>query len=373
MAEIYELKICEGAPFGNILLNTTCAELLRLGFAPGDSVDVRFSSGEALEDVPFLSGCVLPRGMVCLNAHEGMRFVRIEKRFGRIWDAFRLTGNVTGQILLRGHGKYGFLQSAFSADYSVPKEAYSGEDEYANYRALAGGSIRKGMFYRSAGSLDSVRDKIRFIMRKRSLDSLMERDRTGFVLNMSYSREYMDAVFRSGIYGGSRLQQLYDEGSVYFGLFPADYDSPQFRASLASALRELVAHRGPYLIQCRAGLDRTGFLCCLLEALAGAELPELMDDYMRSYDCLCGIAKETDRKKYDILRVYQGYELPELLTGERRFPRELTAEALRAAETPAEEASLYAPAELEAAAEGYLRHCGMSEAEIGNLKELLRA
>ncbi len=41
--------------------------------------------------------------------------------------------------------------------------------------------------------------------------------------------------------------------------------------------------KGPYLIHCVEGKDRTGFVAALLESLMGAKYWEIKDDYMDSF------------------------------------------------------------------------------------------
>jgi protein tyrosine/serine phosphatase len=45
----------------------------------------------------------------------------------------------------------------------------------------------------------------------------------------------------------------------------------------------MLTYDGPYLIHCYAGIDRTGFISALLEALMGANLDEIAADYLLSY------------------------------------------------------------------------------------------
>jgi hypothetical protein len=52
---------------------------------------------------------------------------------------------------------------------------------------------------------------------------------------------------------------------------------------LKAALRFIIAHEGPYLIHCFAGVDRTGFVAALLEALMGASLKEIIRDYLSAF------------------------------------------------------------------------------------------
>lgn len=40
----------------------------------------------------------------------------------------------------------------------------------------------------------------------------------------------------------------------------------------------------PILIHCNEGKDRTGFVCAVLEALCGASILEITEDYMKSFE-----------------------------------------------------------------------------------------
>ena len=55
---------------------------------------------------------------------------------------------------------------------------------------------------------------------------------------------------------------------------------------------------GPYYIHCMEGKDRTGFVCALLEALAGADYSEMCADYMITYRNYYKISEENTSEKY---------------------------------------------------------------------------
>jgi hypothetical protein len=63
-----------------------------------------------------------------------------------------------------------------------------------------------------------------------------------------------------------------------------DYCGGDFCQKLARGLRFMIAHHGPYLIHCHAGVDRTGFVSAVLEALMGASVLEIETDYLRSFE-----------------------------------------------------------------------------------------
>ena len=327
-----DLSVYEARPFGNILFDSDFASLARAGIHPGDSVDVLFASGKVLEDLPFLSGCILPEGTICLNAHEGFDWLRIEKRFGNAWEHFQMRENETARILLRESGKYAFLYRVFNAEFSLERKDYPSDEYFSNYRELSGGRLKKKMFYRSASSFPLPDDAVSFRERQQCIDALIRRDGIRFVLNMACDGPVAEASFPC---------------AVYAARFPVDFSSPAFRNCLASALRALFGRPGPYLFQCKAGLDRTGFFCGLLEALAGADAADVVADYMLSYACLCGLSRESDPEKYDTLQKYQADRILNILTQGRPG------------------------ISLACAAEEYLRQCGMEPAEITQLKNLL--
>jgi protein tyrosine/serine phosphatase len=45
----------------------------------------------------------------------------------------------------------------------------------------------------------------------------------------------------------------------------------------------MIKHSGPYLIHCNAGIDRTGFVAAIIKAWFGAEIDEIVYDYLLSY------------------------------------------------------------------------------------------
>jgi len=52
---------------------------------------------------------------------------------------------------------------------------------------------------------------------------------------------------------------------------------------LKAALQFMIAHEGPYLIHCFAGVDRTGFAAALIEALMGVSLKEICKEYLSAF------------------------------------------------------------------------------------------
>ena len=57
-----------------------------------------------------------------------------------------------------------------------------------------------------------------------------------------------------------------------------------FLEDMGNGLDFISERPGPYLIHGTEGIERTGYLCMVLEALMGASKEELLADYLRSYE-----------------------------------------------------------------------------------------
>ena len=88
-------------------------------------------------------------------------------------------------------------------------------------------------------------------------------------------------------------------------------------SKLKDALRFIIAHEGPYLIHCFAGVDRTGFVAALLEALMGASLKEICGDYLSAfpYDHSDSYRIEYYRKMKNLLGQLKKMAYGEKITG----------------------------------------------------------
>jgi hypothetical protein len=59
-----------------------------------------------------------------------------------------------------------------------------------------------------------------------------------------------------------------------------------FRKKLKKGLRFIINTEGPWLIHCHAGVDRTGFVCMVLESFMGAALGDVINDYLESFNSI---------------------------------------------------------------------------------------
>ena len=64
--------------------------------------------------------------------------------------------------------------------------------------------------------------------------------------------------------------------------------SAGFKKRLKDALRFIIHTEAPYLIHCHAGVDRTGFVCMVIESFMGAALDDVIKDYLKSFNSIFG-------------------------------------------------------------------------------------
>ena len=72
-----------------------------------------------------------------------------------------------------------------------------------------------------------------------------------------------------------------------------------FRKKFKKALRFIINTEGPWLIHCHAGVDRTGFVCMVLESFMGAALGDVINDYLESFNSIFESSIYDDEQKAD--------------------------------------------------------------------------
>ena len=141
--------------------------------------------------------------------------------------------------------------------------------EFANFRPIVAPLIPAGLLYRSSSPIDPS------LGRSRYANAALVACGVKTVWNMADTH---DAV----------LQMLpedsgYSKCRVHAQPLGTDFNSPLFKTGIQDGLLYLARNEPPYLIHCKEGRDRTGFVAILLEALGGATRAEIKADYAKSY------------------------------------------------------------------------------------------
>ena len=208
------------------------------------------------------------------------------------------------------------------------------DSQFANFRMVTTSGIAHGKLYRSSspistwGNRNVIADKESEKAGVKTFINLADSDK-GMAQHKGYNGSYYSTRNIIGLNLGMK------------------YKSPDFRKSLARGIRFMAANEPPYLIHCSLGKDRAGFVCAVVECLAGASWPEVVRDYMTSFYNYFGILPGT--KEYDFV-------VKNEIT---RFIAENFG-----INNP-ENANLYE------AAERYIRGLGVSQADIDTLRQKL--
>lgn len=145
-------------------------------------------------------------------------------------------------------------------------------DELSNFREIRTSGIARGILYRSSHPLqggDITRAISRFA-RQAGINGVLNLDDDHAALPTKSTRAlwYRKLVKAQQVIGLNMTLEI-----------PSEYGNQK----LKEGLRFIIAHKGPYLIHCFAGIDRTGFVAAVLEALMGASIREIVDDYLLSF------------------------------------------------------------------------------------------
>lgn len=137
------------------------------------------------------------------------------------------------------------------------------------------GRIPSGVLYRSSSPIDPKQGERRF-----AADDLLWEAGVVTAVNTSDCRLRFRNFkgFHATHYAalGERYQVALNMGH--------DYPSDAFLEDMYNGLEFLTERPGPYLIHGTEGVERTGYVCMVLEALMGASKEEVIADYLRSYE-----------------------------------------------------------------------------------------
>ena len=343
-----QIGVVRDEEFGNVYIDLTIDEFNALGFAFGDSVDVAFDNGKSFRDVPYYSGYYVPVGELLACGYPGYPHVVIARNYGAsTWDEFEMTENSKVTVTLNRKGKYINTQELFALEYSDERKDFDSDVMFANFREVKGGNLAPGMFYRSASPCDNQHGRAAYA------NALAEQHGIKFVLNLSDNEtKYLSYTgkedFASGYY-----DSLYRSGDVLLLAMNANYRSDEFAGTISRALLEMTAHGGPCLVHCVEGKDRTGFVCALILALAGASAQEIIDDYMITYYNYYRVDKQGKPEKYEAI-LDNVYDFMYCMCG-------------------AEKGTAVGTLDLKKGAESYLERGGLTAGQIASVEQYICA
>ncbi len=296
--------------FGGVYIEMTIDDFNKLGFKYGDSVKVVFSNGYTLDDIPYYNGYYVDAGQPLLIAYPGYDYIKACINYGEdIWDTgglytapgmrlyskAELDEHCTASVYLIEHGRYIDTQTARDIHYYDERERYPSDEVFANFRNIKVGKIKENVLYRSASPCDNQHNRASYV------DALIAKAGVKCILNLSDNDTKIEKYMSKDDFASPYFKSLYDEGGVIPIAMSMNFSADDFKEKIARGFSAMAEKEGPYLIHCTEGKDRTGFMCMLIEALAGATYQEIVDDYMITYDNYYEINEVKDKVKYDLI------------------------------------------------------------------------
>jgi hypothetical protein len=165
------------------------------------------------------------------------------------------------------------------------------EKDLLNFMEIKTGNIAQGILYRSSNPLKGGDEK-------KAKGELAVRADTNCVINLDDDRSIIVDLSKDVPW----YHKLVAEENVL--CLPMTISIPGVASNekkLKTALQFMISHTGPYLIHCFAGVDRTGFVSALLEALMGASLTEIVKNYLSAFTFDKKDSYHIDRKMKTIL------------------------------------------------------------------------
>lgn len=326
------------------VLDTTLDEFTKEGFDLGDSLNLEFSDGTKITDVPYINGNYVRLGRIIVTYSESKDTISLSSCFGSFFSAIDYKEGMTCEITLNEKGKYLDLYNTFKDGYSSDRNDYSSDIEFANFRNICVGNIKENFIYRGASPIDETRNRGSYG------NTLIESVGIRCDIDLADSAKQFEEWFDKDSFNSAYVKDLYEQDDVATLSMNTDSTSDEFKQGIKNGFEFMLNHEGPYYIHCIEGKDRTGIVCILLESLANATYEEMKEDYMTTYVNYYHVEKESDIYKFMVTELF-----------------ETILQKLYNIDSDTSLTSY----DYKNAANEYLLGCGLTEEEIANLTTLI--
>ena len=151
------------------------------------------------------------------------------------------------------------------------------DEARGNFRNVHAGRIGRNNLFRSQHPGNGTWRALR-------ANQLAEENGIRTVLNLSDSKTKLEKYLNKYIVGSYYYYKtLYKRGRVFTAGLSLTHKSPSYRHQVAAAFRFMTKNKGPYLVHCEVGRDRTGLVILLLESLMGVPYGYMVNDYAQTY------------------------------------------------------------------------------------------
>ena len=208
-AKIENIEIKMNQVFHSTDIQVDYSELEKRGFAFGDSLTLTFSNGTVIDDLPYYNGYYAKIGNPVAVYYPGLYGLNFALNLGRsTWETYGFQEGDSVTIELREKGKYKNEQETFAQTHSDDLEDYPSPERFANFRALAGGSLLPDFVYRSATMTSSSMNRAAVV------DDLAEKYGVKAVLDFSDTQEDLQKYRGESTWSSDYFDKLEESGKV---------------------------------------------------------------------------------------------------------------------------------------------------------------
>ena len=289
-------KVLHDEKFGGIYIDISIEDFNKLGFAFGDSVNVKLSNKVEINDIPYYNGYYADIGEKQMVGYPGYSYVKVCVNNGEdLWTKYNVDDKITATVTINQKAKYLNIQEARNLKYTDIQGDIP-DATFANFRNVLVGKIKENILYRSATPNDNQHNRAIVV------DKLIKEAKVNYIINLADTPEEIDEQIKKEDFNSPYFLSLYNDKKVIALSMNMQFKTEEFNQKLIKGLKAISENNGPYLVHCVEGKDRTGYFIMILEGLMGATYQELIDDYMITYDNYYGVNKETDLEKYNIIK-----------------------------------------------------------------------
>lgn len=281
--------IIEYDAFGGMVLSINKQDMEQAGFTPGDIVTVELA--DTTLDVPYFTGYFSKLGDLLLVDYPNEEHTNLTASGSGIDNLFPHMEGDSIRITLKEKGGAKDIEKTLGMQYSNNRADYESDNVFANAREIKTTGIAPGKFFRTASPFDNTFSRAPYV------SAFLQENGVRTALNLTDDAQKLQSYSEIPAYS----QELIDAGNVVFCKVDANYRSESFNKTLVSGLIELMNHPAPYVVHCTEGKDRTGYVCALLEGLAGASYDDIAADYLVTYYNYFHITPENDAKACALL------------------------------------------------------------------------
>lgn len=274
--ELHFILEKDGITSGKMYLNYPADSFLTR-FEIGDIVTVAINGYDTLEMPVAESSSDVPIAGFLVAAIKGSDQLVLTAHYAQMSDVLGITAeNAPIEVSVSMKEKGGYLLGLDIMRNTQYMDTYTESypdlsvEEFANFREVHTTGMGEHKLYRSSSPI------YLYLGRNYYADSLAQAAGVTTFINLadSESSAYSNKGYETTYYSTQNI--------IFLGA-PPEFFSEIFKVGLVIGFRYIIEHEGPYLVHCTYGMDRTGFMIAVLEALMGATTEEIQDDYAKTF------------------------------------------------------------------------------------------